>query len=94
MQITRVVYLLTATGLSVASHLVIGTVLSYKDGKSQEALLVWFRAVRAYSALLALNMAANLLLGIGSTWGLILTTLGAIYLLYAMLCFLKVVRGW
>lgn len=90
-QIARGVYLLVALGVVGASHRIVKEVLQYRDGKSQEALLIWFRAIRAYGLLLALNMTINIAYGGPPSWGLWLPTVGAMYLLYALIRFLRVV---
>ena len=90
--IARAVYLAAALGAAILSHLILQSVAQYRDGKSQLALLVWFRAMRVYGVLLAANMAANIVIGGGSHWGLVLSAIGAIYLAYALIVFYRTVR--
>lgn len=94
LQLARWVYLLLAVAVVLASHVIVRTVVAYRDGRSQAALLTWFRALRVYGLFLALNMVANIVLNGSAIWGLWLSVLGAVYMVYALVRFLCTVRGW
>ena len=93
-QAARLTYLALAIGLTASAHAVLCVVKAYTDGKSQAALLILFRAWRVYGALLTVNMVVNLALNDGSPWGLWMAVAGAAYLVWAMVRFMRVVRGW
>ena len=91
-QYVRWSLLVAALAIAVVSHLIVRTVLAYQDGKSQAALLVWFRALRVYAVLLAANMAANVITCGPNWWAMLFSVVGAAYLLYALLTFWYAVR--
>ena len=94
LMLMRVIYAVLALGLAVAAHLIIRCVLPYQDGRSHLALLSLFRALRFYWLLIAASMGINIACGVAPWGSLILPSLGSAYLLYALIRFLKMVRGW
>jgi heme A synthase len=84
--------LLVSLAVAVVSHLIVGMVAAYRDGSSQRALLTWFRAMRVYAVLMAVNMALNVFTNGPNWWAMMLSVVGAAYLLYALVVFYRTVR--